>query len=505
VKLSETGLPKLAARLLRERKKFSPTETVTNLPTEVAMSSDAPSPPLTDGHREGTFFIDQLIASSGGDICFIGWIDDEFADISGIDVKIDKHTFFVPSQEMVRWNRPDVAQHLGSRTRANTFGAFWIGRMETEHGFIHDGHFKARFESHKPTSSVKVNLLTEQEFLEHFLQFLSDKEQSGIEKRLFADSFLKTRSHVIDLWHRQRDAQTIKSDQTYGEPPKNPEFAAISVLYGTAEPVALQSRLLYGNVPCGKVEIIYVNNSPEISENIHREAHLFHVTTGHTVRVITLTENIGFGAANDIAVSHCISDVIALVNPDVFDASGKWYHTLASYKGNLPAPVCGAVLSYADGAIMHDGIDVISDPTIMENIEGQPSQLLTAEHFGKGAPPWALPSQGYRTVPAVSGAFICTTKEIHESIGGFDKDYVFGHYEDADYCLRAWSSGQQVCVLRELVLVHMEGKGSTSKPFHRGGRLINRCTFTQRWHKDIDSIRDLAKDTSEPAVISLVQ
>jgi hypothetical protein len=105
---------------------------------------------------------------------------------------------------------------------------------------------------------------------------------------------------------------------------------------------------------------------------------------------------------------------------------------------------------------------------------------VRVEHYGKGAPVSVARFTRSRPVPAVTGAFISCDRAWFETLGGFTEDYVFGHYEDADLCLKSLRRGS-VPWLHDLRLWHLEGKGSTRHFLHEGGSLINRWLFSARW------------------------
>ena len=67
-----------------------------------------------------------------------------------------------------------------------------------------------------------------------------------------------------------------------------------------------------------------------------------------------------------------------------------------------------------------------------------------------------------------------------ETLGGFTEDYVFGHYEDADLCLKSIQAGV-VPWIHDIRLWHLEGQGSVHLPVHAGGALVNRWLFTKTW------------------------
>jgi GT2 family glycosyltransferase len=113
------------------------------------------------------------------------------------------------------------------------------------------------------------------------------------------------------------------------------------------------------------------------------------------------------------------------------------------------------------------------------------SNLVRVEHYGKGAPPGTTDLTRARPVPAVTGAFISADRAWFEKLGGFTEDYVFGHYEDADLCLKSLQAGS-VAWLQDLRLWHLEGKGSTRLPVHEGGSMVNRWLFSSNWGETVN-------------------
>ena len=110
--------------------------------------------------------------------------------------------------------------------------------------------------------------------------------------------------------------------------------------------------------------------------------------------------------------------------------------------------------------------------------------LLRVEHYGKGAPLWAPEYVASRPLPAVTGAFISMDRAWFEKLGGFNEDYIFGHYEDADLCLKSLQAGTPAW-LHDLRMWHLEGKGSHKQPQHEGGSLLNRWLFCRTWESTI--------------------
>jgi GT2 family glycosyltransferase len=113
-------------------------------------------------------------------------------------------------------------------------------------------------------------------------------------------------------------------------------------------------------------------------------------------------------------------------------------------------------------------------------------QICRVEHYGKGAPAESPQFTRPRPVPAVTGAFISVDKSWFEKLGGFTEDFIYGHYEDADLCLKSIEKGV-VPWLQDIRMWHLEGKGSTRQLPHEGGSLVNRWLFSQRWLRVIEA------------------
>jgi GT2 family glycosyltransferase len=80
----------------------------------------------------------------------------------------------------------------------------------------------------------------------------------------------------------------------------------------------------------------------------------------------------------------------------------------------------------------------------------------------------------------VTGAFMSVNRVWFERLGGFSPDYIFGHYEDVDLCLRSLQAGTPAW-LHDIPFWHLESAGGKREPVHDGGRLVNRWHLTTKW------------------------
>jgi GT2 family glycosyltransferase len=116
-----------------------------------------------------------------------------------------------------------------------------------------------------------------------------------------------------------------------------------------------------------------------------------------------------------------------------------------------------------------------------------PARICRTEHYGKGAPAKAVQFNRSRPVPAVTGAFISVERSWYEQLGGFSESFIFGHYEDADLCLKSIAAGAAPWI-HDIRLWHLEGKGSANRrPHHEGGSIVNRWLFSSMWMPMIEN------------------
>lgn len=270
----------------------------------------------------------------------------------------------------------------------------------------------------------------------------------------------------------------------FGHAHRKPKASIIVPLYGIADYLFLQSSAYAQDRDIANYEFIYVVNSPELVEQLYREVRIAQMVYGLAQTLVTLPGNAGFGAANNVAVQFARSDRLLCVNPDVFPLDRLWGRRHLDLLATLPEEqtrLFGAALYYDDGSLMHGGMYFDVDTGLQNGATGTTRRtMLRVEHYGKGAPPWATQYVAARPVPAVTGAFMSIERTWFETLGGFTEDYVFGHYEDADLCLKSLQLGTPAWV-HDLRLWHLEGKGSRRQSQHEGGSLVNRWHFSRTW------------------------
>ncbi len=263
-----------------------------------------------------------------------------------------------------------------------------------------------------------------------------------------------------------------------------PKASVIVCLYGKAEYLALQQALFARQAGAEDYEFIYVCNSRALAEILLREAAIAQRIYGLDITLVLLGENAGFAAANNLGASYARAGRLIFMNPDVFPKEPEFARRHLALVEELPearTDLFGAALYYDDGSLMHAGMYFEADTAPGFTLgQKEDVSILRVEHYGKGAPPRDKTLLRPRPVPAVTGAFIAASREWFEELEGFSQEYIFGHYEDADLCLRSLEAGRPAW-LSDLRLYHLEGKGGLRQPVHEGGSAVNRWLFTRSW------------------------
>jgi GT2 family glycosyltransferase len=430
--------------------------------------------------------VETIVISKGGGVLVIGWVDDGDSSIDVIRILGRNWRLTFEGGSLARVRRQDVEDSLG-RNVSHAYGYF--GFLFADQVTDASGDFRVEvcLKDGRSTSSVLVARLVEELELRNIV--LSYLAAAGH----FGNAQVKgiaciDRGLGVELIRHNRGITDRVTASPYIErfgPWTHRHRASIVVcLYGKIEYLFVQNALFSMGRGIEDYEFIYVCNSPELAESLLREAQVASSIYGIDQTIVILPGNAGFGGANNAAVRAATTDRILIVNPDVFPYDRDWAAKHTDIVASLPLDqtrLFGAPLYYDDGSLMHGGMyfEVDSGPST-EGGRTVQWQLVRVEHYGKGAPASSGAYTSPRPVPAVTGAFISCDRAWYEKLGGFTEDYIFGHYEDADLCLKSIEAGA-LPWLQDIKMWHLEGKGSTRLPVHNGGSLVNRWIFSSKW------------------------
>lgn len=444
----------------------------------------------------GASNIEGVIQSSSGATFVLGWAIAHSAAIKQISLTTPAGTCIIDGSQLARSRRKDIEKAVAGVPRHKHFGLFGLGQTEPSATQVSGtGNLCAAtidFENGISRSQkLEIRYLDDAAFVETALNAFSALEYNGnriVESFAALDNGLGDRFIAIQTAYTRRVARGHACER-FGSVRATPRASIIVCVYGRPEYQFLQNAL-FGTSRCAaEYEFIYVCNSPELIDSLQKAATISCQVYGLSQSVVALAANTGFGTANNIAAGYAGSDRLLFVNPDVFprgdDSWGDAHQAILDGMPRDQTTLFGAQLFYSDGSLMHAGMHLDADMGISirdDTVERRP--ILRVEHFGKGAPPDLSTFRGTRAVPAVSGAMMSVDRRWFESLNGFADDYVFGHYEDADFCLRGFEKGI-VPYVHDWEFWHLEGKGSTRLPFHDAAATINRWQFTREWHDKV--------------------
>lgn len=192
-------------------------------------------------------------------------------------------------------------------------------------------------------------------------------------------------------------------------------------------------------------------------------------------------DNIGFSAANNLALRESEADAVLLLNPDT-----------EVYPGTLDAALA---CLHSEERIGMVGVKLVTESGELDHAckRSFPTPLSALAHFtGIGRSDDASGSLSqYRAthldddeageVDAVNGAFMLCRAEAVSDVGLLDEGYWL-YMEDLDWCRRFWQAGWKVFYEPAGVALHVKGGSSGRRrapkqeiAFHRGmGRFYRR-------------------------------
>lgn len=172
------------------------------------------------------------------------------------------------------------------------------------------------------------------------------------------------------------------------------------------------------------------------------------------VRLIESGRNLGFAAANNLALSYASGRYTLLLNPDTVLLSGSLSTLLDFMSSNPEAGAVGPMLLNPDGTLQASSYPA---PTLFRELW----RLLHVDRLWRNAsyPLEDWLSSGPRPVDVIQGACLMLRRQALEQVGQLDPDY-FMYTEEVDLCLRLRRAGWKVYWLPSSKVVHHGGQST---------------------------------------------
>jgi len=255
---------------------------------------------------------------------------------------------------------------------------------------------------------------------------------------------------------------------------KPPAVAVIIVNYKTRELLRSCLRSVLDSSSLSELEthILVVDNASQDGSAEMVKAEF------SQVQLVPLDENIGFTAANNLALKELgylatelpnediisnASDYIFLLNPDT-ELVGDALDQLVNFMERTPqAGMCGAHLQYGSGDFQHGAFrfpslaQIVLDFFPLTNLRG--SHRLHNGQINGRYPSHLWQDKQPFEVDFVLGATMMARSSAIQAVGGLDEGF-FMYCEEMDWCMRLAQAGWSIHSVPTAHVIHYEGQSS---------------------------------------------
>jgi len=222
-------------------------------------------------------------------------------------------------------------------------------------------------------------------------------------------------------------------------------------------------------------EIIVVDNN-----SIDHSKEIIHNKYGTKVIYLPLSENIGFGRANNEGIKIARGRNIFLLNPDTILINNAVKILSDFLDQHVEVGVCGGNLYDENENPTISFVRIL--PSIKEELDQFFFYLPSRIRYGKNK------NFNYTkkniNVKAVIGADMMIRKKVLEETGVFDPDF-FMYHEELELCHRISKANYKIKSVPDAKIIHLEGK-SLSCDLEKRKKMLNaRKLFYKKIHGNL--------------------
>lgn len=176
------------------------------------------------------------------------------------------------------------------------------------------------------------------------------------------------------------------------------------------------------------------------------------------VKVIRSSVNLGFGAANNVALEQARGRYMVLLNSDAFLCPDSLRLSVELMDANPSVGLAGGRLVGRDHALQPSARmfpSILSDFLVLT---GLAHKFPKSRFFGQFDRTWADPMQTAE-VDWVPGAYSIIRTEALQKVGFFDPEF-FLYSEEVDLCRRIQQAGYKIMYWPQIVVIHIGGESS---------------------------------------------
>jgi GT2 family glycosyltransferase len=176
------------------------------------------------------------------------------------------------------------------------------------------------------------------------------------------------------------------------------------------------------------------------------------------IKLITNSENIGFGKANNQAAKKAQGEYLLLLNPDTI-VKERTIERLVDYLvRHSSVAAVGPRMLNADSSVQ---VSAFPKPTLGRELWRlfHLDRLMSFSQY----PETCFTGKKSKSVDVLLGACILIRADIFKQVGCFDEDY-FVYTEEVDLCERIRSAGWQIDWMPDAEVIHLGGMSTRQVP-----------------------------------------
>ena len=427
--------------------------------------------------------IDLIMAVDDRSFWIVGWTRDADETMAHLSFMTPEGSSVGLPRDAFRFPRPDVQEVYGDPPE-HLHG--FIAYVRLEQTTILDAGWMAVVERTDGTGVELAGPAVERDLHATRVRILDDFGKQ------FPDQERLRRHHALPALMRVQERHAagvrVEAVEQHGIAPDSPATSIVIPLYGRVDLVEHQLAHFGQDPELREVDLVYVLDSPQLAPVLDGVAADLQALYQVPFRLVKLTRNAGFAAANNIGVAQARGDLLLLLNSDVIPIGPGWLSRMAAFYNSTPdIGALGPKLLFEDLSIQHAGM------YYERELHGA---LWANQHYYKGFHRDFSPACVSRPVPAVTGACLMIGRGLYQEMGGLRHGFVQGGYEDSDLCLRLMERGLHNWYLSEVELYHLEAQSYPSAE-RQLATAFNTWLQTYLWDEPIERIMQ-AQKSAEP-------
>lgn len=230
------------------------------------------------------------------------------------------------------------------------------------------------------------------------------------------------------------------------------DLSVVVVSFNTRELLRQCLRSIYAQPPAGGLEVWVVDNGSTDGSAAMVRAEF------PAVHLVESPRNLGFAAANNLALPRCQGQYILLLNPDTALEEGALDALLSFMAAHPDAGAVGPRLVNPDGTPQPSGFRF---PTLaMLFLDFFPLHPRLANSRLNGRYPHR---QSPFLIDHPLGACLLVRREVVQKVGLLDEGY-FMYCEEVDWCMRIKRAGWKIYCVPQARVVHYGAQSTRQLP-----------------------------------------